>query len=267
MFTEPNWLLNIHCANHLVELALKDTVKEAAFQEVDNLYNLIYFSLKNSGETKSEIKEASNALNIQHCFLSKLTDTRYVGHRRNTYSKLLKGVACCWNCQRKYLYLFLIMFSTKVNLLYLLYLITQRCFLLHLINQNYLLITFLRTLILMTQVSLYLFSPLELIWNCIIFLFLVLKNYEPTFSYILAEFFNICLKEPCFPDCWKVSVMVPVFKSAGKRSTANNCCPVSLLSLVSKIFEKLVNNRIVDPLEKCGEMLISSMVLGLVDQL
>ena len=70
MFTELNWLLNIHCANHLVELALKDTVKEA-FQEDGNLYNLIYFSLKNSGETKSEIKEASNALNIQHYFLIK----------------------------------------------------------------------------------------------------------------------------------------------------------------------------------------------------
>ena len=28
--------------------------------------------------------------------------------------------------------------------------------------------------------------------------------------------------------------------------------PVSLLSVVSKVFEKLVNNRIVDPLEKCG---------------
>ena len=37
MFTEPNWLLNIHCGNHLVELAQKDTVKEAAFQKVDNL--------------------------------------------------------------------------------------------------------------------------------------------------------------------------------------------------------------------------------------
>ena len=29
-------------------------------------------------------------------------------------------------------------------------------------------------------------------------------------------------------------------------------CPVSLLSVVSKVFEKLVNNRIVDHLEKCG---------------
>ena len=48
----------------------------------------------------------------------------------------------------------LIVFSAKVNLLYLLYSATGRCWLLHLIKQNYLLKTFLRTLTLMTQVFL-----------------------------------------------------------------------------------------------------------------
>ena len=56
-----------------------------------------------------------------------------------------------------------IVFSTKVNLLYLLYSMAQGCCLLHLIKRNCLLKTFLRTLILMTQVSLYLLSLLELI--------------------------------------------------------------------------------------------------------
>ena len=49
-------------------------------------------------------------------------------------------------------------FSTKVNLLCLLYSMDWRCCLLHLIKQNYLLKTFPRTQILMTLVSLYLFS-------------------------------------------------------------------------------------------------------------
>ena len=83
----------------------------------------------------------------------------------------------------------------------------------------------------------------------------VLKNCEPELSYILAKVFNNCLKECCFPDCWKVSSVVPVFKNVGERSTATtakNYHPVSLLSVVSKVFEKLVNNRIVDHLEKCG---------------
>ena len=46
--------------------------------------------------------------------------------------------------------------------------------------------------------------------------------------------------------------MVPIFKNVGERSTAKNYHPVRLLSVVSKVFEKLVNGRIVDHLEKCG---------------
>ena len=80
----------------------------------------------------------------------------------------------------------------------------------------------------------------------------VLKNCEPELSYILAALFKKCLKESCFPDCWKVSSVVPVFKNVGEKSTARNYRPVSLLSVVSKVFEKLINNRIVDHLEKCG---------------
>ena len=43
----------------------------------------------------------------------------------------------------------------------------------------------------------------------------VLKKGEPELFYILAELFNKCLKESCFPDCWKVSSVVPVFKNVG----------------------------------------------------
>ena len=88
----------------------------------------------------------------------------------------------------------------------------------------------------------------------------VLKNCEPELSYILAEFFNKCLKESCFPYCWKISSVAPVSKNVGERSTAKNYRPVSLLSAVSKVFEKLVNNRIVNHLEKCG--LISDFQYG-----
>ena len=40
----------------------------------------------------------------------------------------------------------------------------------------------------------------------------VLKNCEPEFSYTLAELFKKCLKESCFPDFWKVSSVVPLFR-------------------------------------------------------
>ena len=124
----------------------------------------------------------------------------------------------------------------------------------------------------MTQAFLYLFSFLELnnisvtskmVTKVIMILDLsqtsgfdcipvvVLKNCEPDLSSILAELFNKCLKESYFPDCWKVSSVVPVFKNVGERSTAKNYRPVSLISVVSKVFEKLVKNRMVDHLGIC----------------
>ena len=138
--------------------------------------------------------------------------------------------------------------------------ITNR-FLLHLTKQNCFLKTFLRALILMTQVnSLPVFpsrtnltlhnisvTP-KMFKKAIANLDLTkasgpdcipvagLKNCEPELSYILAELFNKCLKESCFTNCWKVSLVVLVFKDVGKRFTAKNYSPVSLLSVFSKVF-------------------------------
>ena len=95
----------------------------------------------------------------------------------------------------------------------------------------------------------------------------VLNNCEPELSYILAELFSKCLKKSCFPNYLKVSSVVPAFKNVGERSTPKNYSPISLLSVVSKVFEKLANNKIVDHLQKCSLFLISNMVLGLFNQL
>ena len=69
---------------------------------------------------------------------------------------------------------------------------------------------------------------------------------------MLADLVNKVLKQSCFPHCWKVSLFVLVFKNAGERSIAKNYHPTSVPFVVSKVLEKLVNNRIVDHLEKCG---------------
>ena len=55
-----------------------------------------------------------------------------------------------------------------------------------------------------------------------------------------------------FPRLLEGLVGLSLFKNVGERPTAKNYHPVSLLSVVSKVFEKLVNNRIVDHLEMCG---------------
>ena len=54
--------------------------------------------------------------------------------------------------------------------------------------------------------------------------------------------------------------MVPVFRSVSERFMAKNYRHVSLCSAVSKVFEKIVNNRFVNQLEKGG--LLSDFQFG-----
>ena len=135
-------------------------------------------------------------------------------------------------------------------MLYLLYSTAHKWFLLDLIKQNYLLKTFLRTLILMTEVpyfpsrtslKLHNISVTSKMVKKIItnlnsskasspdFIpVVVLTKCEPDLFYILTELLSKFLKESCFPDCPKVSWVVPVFKNVGERSAAKNYHPVSL---------------------------------------
>ena len=133
----------------------------------------------------------------------------------------------------------LIVFSTKLNLLYLLYSTAWRCCLLHLIKQNCLLKTFLKTLddsgislpVFLSRFNLKLHNisiTLKMVKKVITNIDLskvsdpdyipvvVLKNCEPELSYILAELFNICLKKSCFLDCWKDSSVVSIEECWGK---------------------------------------------------
>ena len=44
--------------------------------------------------------------------------------------------------------------------------------------------------------------------------------------------------------------MVTVFKNIGETSTSKTYCPVSLLSVICKVFEKLLDNQLADHLQK-----------------
>ena len=71
----------------------------------------------------------------------------------------------------------------------------------------------------------------------------LLKETALSISYSLARLFNISLQRGEFPKLWKLAHVVPVHK---KESTQDplNYRPVSLLSCISKIFEKLVFNHV-----------------------
>ena len=44
------WLVQIHCINHRVELAIKDSLKETNFKEIDDFYQSNFNLLTNSGK-------------------------------------------------------------------------------------------------------------------------------------------------------------------------------------------------------------------------
>ena len=52
----------------------------------------------------------------------------------------------------------------------------------------------------------------------------VLKKCETERSYKLTELFNMCLKESCFPDCWKVSSVFPIFKNVNVNLGSSSKC-------------------------------------------
>ena len=79
---------------------------------------------------------------------------------------------------------------------------------------------------------------------------MVLQNDELELLYIVHKLFNMCQKKSCFQDFWKVSPVVPIFTNIEKSSTAKTYHSVSLPPVVCKIFEKLVDIRLVDNLEK-----------------
>ena len=65
----------------------------------------------------------------------------------------------------------------------------------------------------------------------------------------LAHILNLSFTTGIFPDNLKVARVVPVLKK-GDKSLPGNYRPISILPVVDKVFEKLVNIRLVKFLEK-----------------
>lgn len=79
----------------------------------------------------------------------------------------------------------------------------------------------------------------------------ILKHISIYIAPILAELFNKSFDKGEFPSCLKTAVVIPLFKSGNKKQT--NCYrPISLLSVFSKIFEKIVKKRLMDYLNYSG---------------
>ena len=69
-----------------------------------------------------------------------------------------------------------------------------------------------------------------------------LKDGSPILAKHLTQLCNLSIKLKQFPDPCKIAKLKPLFKS-GKRTEAKNYRPISLLPLISKIFEKVIMDQ------------------------
>ena len=79
--SERDWLVQIHCINHRVELAIKDALKDTKFKDTDEFYQSNFNLLTNTGKIKSELRITPEAQGIQHYTLPKMSGTQFIGHR------------------------------------------------------------------------------------------------------------------------------------------------------------------------------------------
>ena len=67
----------------------------------------------------------------------------------------------------------------------------------------------------------------------------------------ITEIFNLSIEESIFPDECKIAKLKPLFKK-GCKTEPKNYRPISLLPIVSKMFEKIVHSQTQNYLDKHG---------------
>ena len=73
---------------------------------------------------------------------------------------------------------------------------------------------------------------------------LPLSSATPIIYSPLTYVINLSLKQSIFPDSLKVAKVIPIFKQ-GSRSLCTNYWPISVLSALSKIFERCILNQLI----------------------
>ena len=78
-----------------------------------------------------------------------------------------------------------------------------------------------------------------------------LKLALPFIENSLAFVFNTSIETSFFPDSWKIARVTPIYKN-GDRAEKSNYRPISLLPVISRLFEKLVTNQVYQYMEDNG---------------
>ena len=76
-----------------------------------------------------------------------------------------------------------------------------------------------------------------------------LKTLVEHITEILIHIFNLCIEKTIWPDALKTAEVIPIHKSKEKH-IATNYRPISLISNLAKILEKIIYNRITNFINK-----------------
>ena len=77
----------------------------------------------------------------------------------------------------------------------------------------------------------------------------ILKQVKDKITKHLTRIFNMSLDEGKVPEDWKLADVTPIFKK-GDRKSPGNYRPISLTSVVCKLLETIIRDKIVEYLEK-----------------
>lgn len=106
----------------------------------------------------------------------------------------------------------------------------------------------------------------------------LLKITASAISSPLCRLINHCLNKATFPSKWKVAKVTPIFKKQGSKDNINNNRPISVLPILSKVFEKHVCKSLYSHLKSYNKLhklqsgfrkshLTETALIHLIDQL
>ena len=78
-----------------------------------------------------------------------------------------------------------------------------------------------------------------------------LKLALPFIENSLAFLFNTSIETSMFPDSWKIARVTPIYKN-GDKADKSNYRPISVLPVISRLFEKLATNQVYQHMEDNG---------------
>ena len=76
----------------------------------------------------------------------------------------------------------------------------------------------------------------------------ILKLFKKEFSKPLSDIINLSFNQGVFPNLLKITNVIPIHKK-GDKLDCNNYRPISLLSNISKIYEKCMHTRLTKSLQ------------------